>query len=41
MLMRENIIGPWAGLTVALACTEHDEFDEAIYRGDVARCCEA
>ncbi|MEX0643354.1 MAG: dihydrodipicolinate synthase family protein [Pirellulales bacterium] len=39
MLTRENFIGPWAGLPVAW--TDHDEFDEAVYRGDVARCCEA
>jgi dihydrodipicolinate synthase/N-acetylneuraminate lyase len=39
MLTRETFRGPWAGLPVAW--TETEEFDEQIYRGDVARCCEA
>jgi len=39
MLKIEQFKGPWAGLPVAY----HDDysFDEATYRGDVARCCEA
>lgn len=39
MLTRETFVGPWAGLPVAW--TDQDQFDEATYRGDVARCCEA
>ena len=39
MLTRETFIGPWAGLPVAW--TDDDRFDEATYRTDVARCCEA
>lgn len=38
-LIRETFTGPWAGLPVAW--TDDDRFDEATYRGDVARCCEA
>ena len=39
MLTRDTFIGPWAGLPVAW--TKDDKFDEATYRGDVVRCCEA
>lgn len=39
MLTRETLIGPWAGLPVAW--TDDDRFDEATYRADVVRCCEA
>ena len=39
MLTRETFTGPWAGLPVAW--TNDDRFDEATYRADVARCCEA
>jgi dihydrodipicolinate synthase/N-acetylneuraminate lyase len=39
MLTRHNFVGPWAGLPVAW--TDDDEFDEATYRADVARCCQA
>ena len=39
MLTRETLTGPWAGLPVAW--TNDDRFDEATYRADVARCCEA
>lgn len=39
MLTRELFTGPWAGLPVAW--TSDDRFDEATYRADVARCCEA
>ncbi len=39
ILNRDNFTGPWAGLPVAW--TENDEFDENVYRGDVARCCGA
>jgi dihydrodipicolinate synthase/N-acetylneuraminate lyase len=39
VLTRETLTGPWAGPPVAW--TEQDEFDEATYRKDVARCCEA
>lgn len=39
MLTRETFVGPWAGLPVAW--TENERFDEATYRGDVARCCQA
>lgn len=39
LLNPRNFVGPWAGLPVAW--TEDDEFDEATYRGDVARCCRA
>ena len=39
MLDRKSFRGLWAGLPVAW--TEHGAFDEATYRGDVARCCEA
>ena len=35
----EPVRGPWAGLPVAW--TDDDRFDEATYRHDVARCCEA
>jgi len=38
MLTRKTFTGPWAGLPVAW--TGDDHFDEEIYRGDVARCCE-
>lgn len=38
-LTRDNFTGPWAGLPVAW--TEDNRFDEATYRADVARCCEA
>ena len=38
-LTRDNFTGPWAGLPVAW--TENDEFDETVYREDVARCCQA
>ncbi|MGC9316586.1 MAG: dihydrodipicolinate synthase family protein [Armatimonadota bacterium] len=39
MVDREQFIGPWAGLPIAW--TDDDQFDEATYRADVARCCEA
>ena len=39
MLTRETFTGPWAGLPVAW--TNGDRFDEATYRADVARCCQA
>lgn len=39
MLMREIWTGPWAGLPVAWS--ETDEFDEATYRENLARCCRA
>jgi dihydrodipicolinate synthase/N-acetylneuraminate lyase len=39
MLTRETFTGPWAGLPVAW--TDDDRFDEAMYRADVARCCDA
>lgn len=39
MLTRDTFTGPWAGLPVAW--TDDDLFDEATYRGDVARCCRA
>ena len=39
MLTRQTFTGPWAGLPVAW--TDDDKFDEATYRGDVARCCDA
>ncbi len=39
MLTRETFTGPWAGLPVAW--TDDDRFDEATYRDDVVRCCEA
>ncbi len=38
-LTRDNFCGPWAGLPVAW--TDDDRFDEAAYRRDVARCCQA
>ena len=38
-LTRETFTGPWAGPPVAW--TDDDRFDEATYRADVARCCEA
>lgn len=38
-LTRETFTGPWAGLPVAW--TDDDRFDEAAYRADVARCCQA
>ena len=38
ILTRDNFTGPWAGLPVAW--TEDNQFDEATYRDDVARCCE-
>jgi len=38
-LTTETLTGPWAGLPVAW--TADDEFDEATYRADVARCCRA
>jgi len=37
MLTRHSFRGPWAGLPVAWTPT--NQFDEATYRGDVARCC--
>jgi len=39
MLTRANFTGPWAGLPVPW--TEDDRFDEAIFRADVQRCCDA
>ncbi len=39
MLTRETFTGPWAGLPVAW--NQEGGFDEAIYRGDIRRCCEA
>lgn len=39
MLTRETMTGPWAGLPVAW--TGDDRFDEATFRADVARCCQA
>ena len=39
MLSSEDFVGPWAGLPIAW--TVNDEFDEQIYREDVARCCQA
>ena len=39
MLTSKTFTGPWAGLPVAW--TDDDRFDEATYRADVARCCEA
>ena len=39
MLTRSDIVGPWAGLPVAW--TADDQFDEQLYRRDVARCCKA
>ncbi|MEO2048274.1 MAG: dihydrodipicolinate synthase family protein [Pirellulales bacterium] len=39
MLTRETFTGPWAGLPVAW--TDEDRFDEATYRADIRRCCEA
>lgn len=39
MLTRETFTGPWAGLPVAW--TDDERFDEATYRADVARCCQA
>jgi 4-hydroxy-tetrahydrodipicolinate synthase len=39
MLTRENFTGPWAGLPVAWS--GDDRFDEATYRSNVTRCCEA
>ncbi len=36
-LTKENFIGPWAGLPVAWS--EDDQFDEAVYRSDVEKCC--
>ena len=39
MLTRETWKGPWAGLPVAWDA--QDRFDEAAYRADVRRCCEA
>lgn len=36
-LTRDGLVGPWAALPVAWSAD--DEFDEAIYRADVARCC--
>ena len=38
-LTRDNFTGPWAGLPVAW--TDDNRFDEATYRADIARCCEA
>jgi dihydrodipicolinate synthase/N-acetylneuraminate lyase len=38
-LTRDTFTGPWAGLPVAW--NDNDRFDEATYRADVARCCEA
>ena len=35
----EGLIGPWAALPIAWS--PNDDFDEATYRGDVARCCVA
>ena len=39
MFDKDTLHGMWAGLPVAW--TEEDRFDEAVYRADVARCCEA
>ena len=39
MLTLDTFTGPWAGLPVAW--TDDDYFDEATYRSDVERCCEA
>ena len=39
LLTRETFTGSWAGLPVAW--TDDDRFDEATYRGNVARCCKA
>ncbi|QEG33413.1 dihydrodipicolinate synthase family protein [Bythopirellula goksoeyrii] len=39
MLTIDTFVGPWAGLPVAW--TDDDCFDEATYRADVTRCCEA
>ena len=39
VLTRSNFTGPWAGLPVAWS--EDNRFDEATYRADVSRCCEA
>ena len=39
MLTRDTMTGPWAGLPVAW--TDDDRFDEATYRADVVRCCQA
>ncbi len=39
MLTKDKLTGPWAGLPIAWK--EDDTFDEAVYRDDVARCCEA
>jgi len=39
MLTRKSFIGPWAGLTVPW--TDDDRFDEATYRANVAKCCQA
>jgi dihydrodipicolinate synthase/N-acetylneuraminate lyase len=38
-LTRKNWTGPWAGIPVAW--NQDDQFDEAVYRADVARCCQA
>ena len=39
MLTRANFTGPWAGLPVPW--TKNDRFDEAVFRTDVQRCCDA
>jgi dihydrodipicolinate synthase/N-acetylneuraminate lyase len=39
VLNRQTFTGPWAGLPVAWTADDH--FDEAAFRGDVARCCKA
>lgn len=39
MLTRKTWTGPWAGLPVAW--DSQNRFDEAVYRGDVRRCCKA
>lgn len=39
MLTRRTFKGPWAGLPIAW--NAHDEFDEATYRADITRCCDA
>jgi 4-hydroxy-tetrahydrodipicolinate synthase len=38
-LIPEGLIGPWAALPIAWS--RDDDFDETIYRADVAKCCAA
>jgi 4-hydroxy-tetrahydrodipicolinate synthase len=38
-LTQEGLVGPWAAVPIAWSAT--DEFDETIYRADVAKCCAA